>query len=114
MGLIVKKIRHANVDVKDVYINLKHVILANEVEEREVGIADSNDIVMSRVKEWKRIAIFFAYVSEDAYKVGVEPISSYKVEFSLEDFWEEGIISIEKLYSELVKNNFSDNEVIHV
>jgi hypothetical protein len=113
MGLILKTFNHVGNDVEDVYINLKNVILSNEIEEQEIDAGDgSGDVVMTRLKVWKRVAIFFAYMSHDAALCGLEPIASFKVEFSLDDFIDDGVINVGKLYEQLVAENFSDTEVI--
>lgn len=115
MGLILKTFNHVGNDVEDVYINLKNVIMSNELEEQEISSDDgSDDIVITHVKVWKRVAIFFVYISQDAYKASIEPIQSYKVEFSLDDFYDGNVINIGKLYEQLILENFDEIEIIHV
>lgn len=115
MGLIVKRYNHVGNEVNDVYVNLKNVILSNEMEEQEVTADDgSSDVIITRVKVWKRVAIFFVYISQDAALAGIEPIGSYKLEFPLDDFFERDVISIKGLFEQLIAENFEGTEIIHV
>ena len=114
MGLIVSKFNHIGNDVKNVYVSLNTILIQKQVEEREIPADDGDDVVIARFKEWKRVAIFFVYMSQAAALNDLEPISSYKVVFSLDDFYERDCIDIKALYEQLVDENFKGVEVTHV